>query len=994
MKNMMVKFTRAALSTSGRVKKQIPLGILTRAVAGTLLFIAGSQAGADTFTWKNPPVSGAFNVAGNWQNADGNGGYPGAGDFAIFRDGTYTVTCSGASAGMTELIGTVTFQLDGNYIAGSYIQGGHPVVLQGGGTLQTGPFSSLGDGSILVNGSGLTMDNFDFGTAGIQTRITGINGARITSSGQVNGSVNYLPQPRLETGSEWHHTGALYVNKCFINGGSLLAADELTVRAELDGGRLQAGLLKGSGHAINGSTVTADTASLSNWLLEGTGTGLHLSGTTVPGLIYADISIKSGATFSAGALADNAWYTVDGGGSTLSVAGVITANGPQKVTVQNQGQSSAATLAQAYVIATDSGSVFTFAGKATDSTLSIQNGGRINGGSIFGPTIPGHVAGCAVTGAGSALVLSGNLELGKAGQGSLDVSDGGRVECATGSLDGGEVGGSSGSSIFGAGSFWLSRNGLIVGYKTGLATLNVGDGGRVEVRNGFFAVGLALGGVGSVIVDGGPSLSPSALDTRLATETAVGVEGKGLLRVRNHGRILAGKLTVGANAGSEGTVEVIGAGTSLEVGKTLEIGQSGLGQMTINVGGLANAPDVLVGSNTGTNLLLLTGAGSTLTVAKALKVGNTGIGQLTIKQGARVVLTGTYSEPEYAETGLCWAGANAGATGTISVDGAGSALLGMNGFLNLGLVAKGILAVTGGGEVNFAAISVVGGQNRSSSATISGAGSVVRARDSLGIGRPFAGPESDEVAVTAGGLLQSKSTLGVGRTGVLSLSGGSAVVGQTSEAPIPGSVLIANLGRFYLGGRLIGSVLVRQGGVFLPGFSPGKAMIEGNLTLAVGTGLEMELGGTGVGEGFDQIDATGTVTLAGHLDIVFRDGFAPTNGQVFELVKGGSILGGFSEVAVHGLAPGFTYSLANTGGNTLSLIATSAGVATTQPELSITRSAGSNVLISWPAYISGWTLQQATGLTSSTWLPIDAPGNTATVPTSFGAGFFRLRKAR
>ena len=350
--------------------------------------LSGPGAGADTFAWKNPPVSGAFNAPSSWQNADGHGGFPGAGDFAIFRDGVYTVTCNGASAGMTELIGTVTFQLDGNYSAGSYIQGGHPVVLQGGGTLQTGPFSSLGDGSILVDGSGLAMDNFDFGTSSVQTRIRGINGAQIKSSAQLNGSTHSLPQPRLESGSSWHHTGALVVNKCFVNGGSLLAADELNVRAELDGGHLQAGLLKGSGHAINGSTITAATTSLSDWLLDGSGNVMTVTGTTVPGLLYADISVKSGATFSAGALADNAWYTIDGSGSQLSVGGVITADGPQKITIQNLGQGTAASLSKVSLFVRDAGSLFAFSNKAEDSTVLIQKGGRVNGVHFIGPVRP------------------------------------------------------------------------------------------------------------------------------------------------------------------------------------------------------------------------------------------------------------------------------------------------------------------------------------------------------------------------------------------------------------------------------------------------------------------------------------------------------------------------------------------------------------------------------------------------------------------------------
>jgi len=216
------------------------------------------------------------------------------------------------------------------------------------------------------------------------------------------------------------------------------------------------------------------------------------------------------------------------------------------------------------------------------------------------------------------------------------------------------------------------------------------------------------------------------------------------------------------------------------------------------------------------------------------------------------------------------------------------------------------------------------------------------------------------------------------------------VAGQSSEAPIPGTVLVANFGRFYLGGRLIGSVLVRQGGIFLPGFSPGKATIEGNLTMATGTSLEIELGGDGAGTAYDQIEATGTVTLAGHLDIVFRDGFAPTNGHVFEVVKGGSVVGSFSDVTVKGLAPGFTYALANTGGNSLRLTATRAGVATTRPELKITPVDATNVIVSWPGYIAGFTLQKATGFPAASWQPISAPGNTITLPVSVGSSFFRL----
>lgn len=923
----------------------------------------------DTYRWEFP-VSGDFNDKGKWASHP-NDGFPTAGDFAIINAGNgYTVTIKGAASGTTEVAGDVTFQLDGSYSAGEVLKGGGLLVLRGGGTLQGGPFTISSEGSLLVDGSGLAMNGFDFGNSGIQTRVTAINGARIMSSKQVD----YLPRPRLESGSEWHHTGALNAGRCLIVGGSLLAADELRVTpAELDGGRLQAGRLIGGGHAKNGSNVNADTASLNDWLLEGSGTGIYVSGTTVPGLIYADVSIKSGATFTAGALADNAWYTVDGSGSTLTVAGDITSDGPQKVTVLNQGQGSAATMTRSSLEIRDAGSVFNVADRIVDATVIVQSGARVNAGLGLG-------SGFAVDGVVSVVVLNGNVDTSPSGRlAGVDVSGGGRLDCALAVARG---------SVFGAGSFWRVGNGLVVGDKDEV-NLSLGDGGRVEVHGKAMGVGFSMGGKGTVYVDGGQSASPSVLDVRDVLETGVGVGGKGVLRVLNRGRMLASKLTVGAYAGSDGTLEVAGAGASLEMGDTLEIGRAGAGQMTIFAGGLATAQNVIVGSNSETNSVRLTGAGATLTVAKSLHVGETGAGQLTIEAGTRVELVGTLDPG--AGTGMASVAHQAGSVGTVTVKGIGASFVDEVGALIVGTSGQGTLNVTNGGEVAFQSIAIGGGPGASGTANISGAGSVLRSPDKLYIGGiTNTSPCPGEVTVAAGGLLQTRFGLHIFKPGTLRLNGGSAIIGQTTEAAIPNTVLVTSLGRFNLGGKLIGSVLVRPGGQFLPGSSPGHAAVEGDVTLAAGTTLEMELGGPGAGTGFDQIEATGTVTLAGRLDFVFRDGFAPTNGQSFVLVQGGSVTGSFSEVNVVGLAPGFTYTLVNRGGTSLVLTATSTGEPTTAPELSIGQSAGTSVIVSWPEYFTGWVLEQTSSLTAGNWQPVAAPGNRLLVPSPTGVEFYRL----
>jgi hypothetical protein len=63
------------------------------------------------------------------------------------------------------------------------------------------------------------------------------------------------------------------------------------------------------------------------------------------------------------------------------------------------------------------------------------------------------------------------------------------------------------------------------------------------------------------------------------------------------------------------------------------------------------------------------------------------------------------------------------------------------------------------------------------------------------------------------------------------------------------------------------------------------------------------------------------------------------------------------------------------------------------PVLSITRS-GSNVILSWPEDVSGWTLESSTDLgISDLWDPvIGVSNNSVTVPLNGSKEFFRLKK--
>jgi hypothetical protein len=90
---------------------------------------------------------------------------------------------------------------------------------------------------------------------------------------------------------------------------------------------------------------------------------------------------------------------------------------------------------------------------------------------------------------------------------------------------------------------------------------------------------------------------------------------------------------------------------------------------------------------------------------------------------------------------------------------------------------------------------------------------------------------------------------------------------------------------------------VRFAGGFSPGASP-ALVSAGTVFLDKTNTLSMELGGRVRGIEYDALDATGTITLGGALEVVLialdRKTFAPAAGDVFDLLRGIHIDGSFS----------------------------------------------------------------------------------------------------
>ncbi len=131
-------------------------------------------------------------------------------------------------------------------------------------------------------------------------------------------------------------------------------------------------------------------------------------------------------------------------------------------------------------------------------------------------------------------------------------------------------------------------------------------------------------------------------------------------------------------------------------------------------------------------------------------------------------------------------------------------------------------------------------------------------------------------------------------TGTQALSGTSTFSGTTTVAggeldvdgTLPSTVIIAS-GASLSGSGTVGATAIQSGGAITPGNSPG-ILNTGDFDLQAGSTLEIEIGGVNAGNtstDHDQVNVTGTVTLAGSLDTLQFNGFIPSVGDEFTIIN-------------------------------------------------------------------------------------------------------------
>jgi T5SS/PEP-CTERM-associated repeat protein len=349
-------------------------------------------------------------------------------------------------------------------------------------------------------------------------------------------------------------------------------------------------------------------------------------------------------------------------------------------------------------------------GDSGNGTLTIQDGGQVSSTTGYLGYSARSTGTVTVIGAGSKWTNSGvrgsgQLYVGRAGNGTLTVKAGGVVSSGSGYV--GYLSGSMGTAIVtGENSKWINSGELEVG-KTG--SLTVSDGGEVMAALLFASLGNLLGNGTISVTSGGVMDADLVFDAAHGNVASLNFGSGGTLTVQAGGGNLgvglrqSGSLTIcdgvnissgfgylGDNSGSSGTATVAGEGSKWTNSRYLYVGYQGHGSLTIENGGqVSNTIGYLGNSSGSSGTVTVTGAGSMWTNSGQLYVGNQGHGTLAIEDGGQVSNT----------TGSLGSSDSAGSIGTVTVTGAGSTWIN-SGNLIVGNYGGGTLTINDGALVN------------------------------------------------------------------------------------------------------------------------------------------------------------------------------------------------------------------------------------------------------------------------------------------------------
>src|SRR5215472_14717510 len=567
---------------------------------------------------------------------------------------------------------------------------------------------------------------------------------------------------------------------------------------------------------------------------------------------------------------------------------------------------------------------FMFFNSGTAANAAITNNGSI---SFLGSSSAGSST-IINSGSGSLISFSDTSTAGSA----TITTNGGALTQFTSNSNGGNarfIANAGGTVDFSGTSGPLSNGGITAGSIEGAGTYSIGSN---ELTVGGNDLSTTLSGS---IQDGGAGGS-------------LVKEGSGTLTLTGSSNI-GGTLTVCSGCGSGGLTI---SGGSFTVGSFVEIDG---GTLAVTNGGTLQTTDILVAGN-----MIVTGAGSTVTASGVTVVGFFGPGSLTIANGAVFNSQGGSEIDTFVpELGI----PSVLVTGPGSTWNVGGPALLVGGGSTEG---PGMLTVANGGTVNATAPMFIGDVTGASTVTVTGAGSVLNALNSLTVGgdngcgcnlvgtltiadggvvnspNPTSIAAGSTLNLGIGGLagaivtpaivnngqivanftdtltlaaaISGAGTLSKAGPGTLILTGNNTYTGATTinggtlivNGSIADSTVTVNAGGRLGGTGTLGNTII-NGGTLSPGNSIGTLTVNGNLTMTAAASYLVEISPTNA----DRTNVAGTATLAGTVQAAFAAGSFMTRNYTILSAAGGRS-GTFSALTTANLPAGFSASLSYT----------------------------------------------------------------------------------
>ncbi len=453
----------------------------------------------------------------------------------------------------------------------------------------------------------------------------------------------------------------------------------------------------------------------------------------------------------------------------------------------------------------------------------------------------------------------------------------------------------------------------------GSGTSSVGfalnESGATSVLSNSSAGTLSLSGGGSfggtVTVSGAVTLAGGTFTVADGTTIEPPSGGSGSLQEAGGTLSLAGSLSTTVLAITGGTLA--GTGTIAAGSQVTWSGGTLAGAVT-SAGTLAISGSVeyLGGTLTNTGTIDVTGSSDVYAYANNATINNQVGAVFDFQSDGTVFNYYGYVNPTFNNAGTLEMTASSGTatlafslsnTGTVQVE---SGTLDESGtFSNFSgtTLTGGTYFVSGAGQFEFAGANIV---TNAASIVLDGTSSEIINTSSgnalAGFATNAAGGQftvQDSGSFTTAGALTNAGDITVsgGSTltisGALTESGGSTILAHGTLTSTTGTVTLTD-GLLSGTGTVKGNVS-NTGVSISPGASgsAGTLTIQGTYTQGAGGSLNVALGGTGAGVGYDQLVVTGSASLGGTINISTINGYVPPVGSAFQVLTFASKTGDF-----------------------------------------------------------------------------------------------------